>query len=182
MVKIKWIITDNIKDVDLKEFNTEWNGIYGHFELCINNQTVGFWPDRELFPGDENITDWLYELSRMIVQLGNSMECEWELLAMNLCKIVIKKEDMVVISLMYHHRYDDKIIWSEKAAASRKSYYDTTKIIWSEKVTSQELIEELMCAIDKFIVEVQACNADLLDSKIMREISDIRNVLSQTSI
>ena len=40
MVKIKWIITDSINNVDLNEFDTEWDGIYGYFEICINNHFV----------------------------------------------------------------------------------------------------------------------------------------------
>ena len=32
LVKIRWRITDNLAEVDLAEFNTEWNGIYGFFE------------------------------------------------------------------------------------------------------------------------------------------------------
>ena len=33
MVKIKWIITDHIKDVELKDFDTKWDGIIGYYQI-----------------------------------------------------------------------------------------------------------------------------------------------------
>ena len=35
MIKIKWIITDSINDVDLNEFDTEWDGIYGYLKYVL---------------------------------------------------------------------------------------------------------------------------------------------------
>ena len=163
MVKIKWIITDDIKNVSLKEFNTEWDGIYGHFELDINDQTVGYCPDRELFPSewsDEDITDWLYKLSNMILQLHDCDEFEWNLLASNLLKIVIKKEDTLLISLI-HSR---------------------TGIQWSERVTYQEYITELLSAIDRFIEEIRTLNSELLKSKTLTDIVEIRDTLSHSPL
>lgn len=95
MVKIKWRITDDIRNISLKEFNTEVHWIYGYFELDVNDKTVGHCPDKESFPVvlscfEEDITDWLYQLPNMILQLNDCDEYEWNLLDMNLLKMVIK--------------------------------------------------------------------------------------------
>lgn len=166
MVRIKWIITDDIGNVSLKEFNAEWTNIFGYFELDINDQTVGYCPDRELLPderefGDEEITDWLYKLSSMIVQLENRNECEWDLLSLNLAKIVIKKDDVLTISLM--HRFSGEI-W------------------WSEKVTTQEYITELLSAVDRFVEEIRTLNSELLKSKTLTNIIEIRDTLSHSPL
>ena len=79
MVKIEWIITDSIKDVKLKEFDTEWDGIFGYFQICINNHVLGFCPDRELLAGEEGNEDilyWLTKLSDGIIQLNTGQEYE----------------------------------------------------------------------------------------------------------
>ena len=94
MVKIEWIITDSIKDVELKEFDTEWDGIFGYFQICINNHVLGFCPDRELLfgeEGNEDILYWLTKLSDGIIQLNTGQEYEIQLLSMNLAKIILKK-------------------------------------------------------------------------------------------
>ena len=47
MIKIKWIITDNLSNISLDEFDNEWNGIIsGYFELVINQRKEGFCPQR----------------------------------------------------------------------------------------------------------------------------------------
>lgn len=53
MIKIKWIITDNIREVSLEEFNSEWNWIYGYFEMSVNDKIIGFYPNRKLFANEE---------------------------------------------------------------------------------------------------------------------------------
>ena len=98
MVKIEWIITDSIKDVELKEFDTEWDGIFGYFQICINNHVLGFCPDRELLAGEEGNEDilyWLTKLSDGIIQLNTGQEYEIQLLSMNLAKIILKKNKIV---------------------------------------------------------------------------------------
>lgn len=101
MIKITWMITDVIEKVDLKEFDTEWDGIYGYFEICINNQLLGFCPDRELLVGEEGNEDILYWLSKLadgIIQVNAGQQYEIHLLSMNLAKIVLKKNDKLLIS------------------------------------------------------------------------------------
>ena len=159
MVKIKWIITDSIKDVELKEFDTEWDGIFGYFQICINNHVLGFCPDRELLTGEEGNEDilyWLTKLSDGIIQLNAGQEYEIQLLCMNLAKIILKKNDMLLIRFVNTN---------------------TDEVIWSEKMTIQEWHNEVILNIERFIKEVQKNNSILLDSNLMQKLIKIKETL-----
>ena len=159
MVKIEWIITDSIKDVELKEFDTEWDGIFGYFQICINNHVLGFCPDRELLAGEEGNEDilyWLTKLSDGIIQLNTGQEYEIQLLSMNLAKIILKKNDKLLISFVNTN---------------------TDEVIWSEKMTIQEWHNEVILNIERFINEVQKNNSILLDSNLMQKLIKIKETL-----
>ena len=159
MVKIEWIITDSIKDVELKEFDTEWDGIFGYFQICINNHVLGFCPDRELLAGEEGNEDilyWLTKLSDGIIQLNTGQEYEIQLLSMNLAKIILKKNDKLLISFVNTN---------------------TDEVIWSEKMTIQEWHNEVILNIERFIKEVQKNNSILLDSNLMQKLIKIKGPL-----
>lgn len=159
MVKIEWIITDSIKDVELKEFDTEWDGIFGYFQICINNHVLGFCPDRELLAGEEGNEDilyWLTKLSDGIIQLNTGQEYEIQLLSMNLAKIILKKNDKLLISFVNTN---------------------TDEVIWSEKMTIQEWHNEVILNIERFIKEVQKNNSILLDSNLMQKLIKIKETL-----
>ena len=156
MVKIEWIITDSIKDVELKEFDTEWDGIFGYFQICINNHVLGFCPDRELLAGEEGNEDilyWLTKLSDGIIQLNTDQEYEIQLLSMNLAKIILKKKDKLLISFVNTN---------------------TDEVIWSEKMTIQEWHNEVILNIERFIKDVQKNNSILLDSNLMQKLIKIK--------
>ena len=159
MVKIEWIITDSIKDVELKEFDTEWDGIFGYFQICINNHVLGFCPDRELLAGEEGNEDilyWLTKLSDGIIQLNTGQKYEIQLLSMNLAKIILKKNDKLLISFVNTN---------------------TDEVIWSEKMTIQEWHNEVILNIERFIKEVQKNNSILLDSNLMQKLIKIKETL-----
>ena len=159
MVKIEWIITDSIKDVELKEFDTEWDGIFGYFQICINDHVLGFCPDRELLfgeEGNEDILYWLTKLSDGIIQLNTGQEYEIQLLSMNLAKIILKKNDKLLISFVNTN---------------------TDEVIWSEKMTIQEWHNEVILNIERFIKEVQKNNSILLDSNLMQKLIKIKETL-----
>ncbi|MCM1500538.1 MAG: hypothetical protein NC124_18910 [Clostridium sp.] len=156
MVKIKWIITDTLENVDLIEFNTEWKGIYGYFEICVNNRALGFCPDRKLFAGEEGCEDilfWLSELLDGIVQLNAGKEYEMQLLSMNLAKIHLKRN---VISFMNAN---------------------TGEVIWSEKIMIEEWYNEVISNIERFITEVQRVNLTLLDADLIKKLIKTRDTL-----
>ncbi|MBQ5559419.1 MAG: hypothetical protein IIT46_06545 [Lachnospiraceae bacterium] len=159
MVKIKWIITDPINDVDLNEFDTEWNGIYGYFEICINNHVLGFCPDRELLAGEEGNEDilyWLTKLSDGIIQLNVGKEYEIQLLSMNMAKIILKKNDKLLISFVNTN---------------------TDEVIWSEKMTIKEWCNEIILNIERFIKEVQNNNSILLKTNLIQKLVKIKETL-----
>ena len=161
MIKIKWIITDSINDVDLNEFDTEWDGIYGYFEICINNHVLGFCPNRELLAGEEgneNILYWLTKLSDGIIQLNVCQEYEIRLLSMNMAKIILKKNDNLLISFVNTN---------------------TDEVIWSEKMTIKEWCNEIILNIERFIKEVQKNNSILLKANLIQKLVKIKEALVQ---
>lgn len=161
MVKIKQIITDPINDVDLNEFDTEWDGIYGYFEICINNHVLGFCPDRELLAGEEGNEDilyWLTKLSDEIIQLNVGKEYEIQLLSMNMAKIILKKNDKLLISFVNTN---------------------TDEVIWSEKMTIKEWCNEIILNIERFIKEVQNNNSIILKANLIQKLVKIKETLVQ---
>lgn len=164
MVKIEWIITDSIKDVELKEFDTEWDGIFGYFQICINNHVLGFCPDRELLHGEEGNEDilyWLTKLSDGIIQLNAVQEYEIQLLSMNSAKIILKKNDKLLISFVNANM---------------------DEVIWSEKILFAEWYDEVTWNVEKFIKEVQKENAILSDSNLMRKLIKIKETIEYAII
>lgn len=160
MIKIRWMITDVIEKVDLKEFDTEWDGIYGYFEICINNQLLGFCPDRELLVGEEGNEDILYWLSKLadgIIQVNAGQQYEIHLLSMNLAKIVLKKNDKLLISFINSNK---------------------DEVIWSEKIIIQEWYNEVRLNIERFIAEVRNINSDLLDADLIKKLIKMKNILA----
>lgn len=159
MVEIRWIITDSLEDVGLKEFNAEWDGVYGYFEICINNQVLGFCPHRKLLAGEEGNEDILYWLSKLldgIMQLNSRQEYEIQLLSMNLAKIVLKKNDRLLLNFVNA---------------------DTDEVIWSEKIMIQEWCNEVILNIERFIIEVQKTNSVLLEADLIKRLISNKNAL-----
>ena len=144
MVNIKWIITDDIKNIELEEFNKEWNGIYGYFEVQFNNSKLGYCPNRELYPEeefDEEIIDWLIQLSRIITMLDDGQEYRFELLSMNLLDLAIIREKGYKISCINN---------------------ETGELEWQEEVLCKEYNDELKRSISLFIKEIEEKNNKLL--------------------
>lgn len=161
MVKIEWMITDPIKDVELKEFDTEWNGIFGYFQIRMNNHVLGFCPDRELLDGEEGNEDilyWFTKLSDGIIQLNNGQEYEIQLLSMNMAKMILKKNDTLRISLVNTN---------------------TDEVIWSEKVIAQEWQDEVKWNIERFMKEVQEGNSILSGSNLMQKLIKRKETMEQ---
>ena len=164
IVKIRWIITDLLKDVTLEEFNIEWGGIFGYFEICINNQVLGFCPDRKLISGEEGNEDilyWLFKLSDGITRLNDNQEYEIQLLSMNLAKIILKKEEKLVVSFV-------------------KS--DTNEVIWSDRIMIQEWCNEISLNIERFIVEILRVNSVLLNANLIQRLTKVKDILDKKCI
>ncbi len=161
MIKINWIITDDISLVGLKEFNSEWNQIYGYFELCINNHSIGYCPNRQLFKEEEGVEDILYWLSKLtegIICIYNNQAYEIQLLSMNLAKVILKKNDKLAISF---------------------ANSNTNKVIWCEEIDIQEFYNEILNNIHKFILEIQKYNATLLEANLIKNILKSKEILEK---
>ena len=59
---LEWRITDDISNLSVKEFDAEWNGIYGFMQLKIFKY-CGFIPGEDYrLEGDDNIEYYIDEL------------------------------------------------------------------------------------------------------------------------
>lgn len=160
MVKIRWLITDDIKDICLKEFDREWNSIYGYFEICINEKILGFCPDRELLVGEEGNEDILYWLSKLsdgIIQLNAGREYVVQLLSMNLAKVILKKNDKLLISFVNSN---------------------TDDVIWCDEISFQEWCNEVIFNVERFITEVKIINSDLLEADVIKKLIEIKSMIN----
>ncbi len=159
MVKIRWVITDKIEDISADEFNNEWNGILGYFEININNQVLGFCPDRKLLfdeEANEDILYWLLELSEGIIHLVDSQEYEVQLLSMNRAKLILRKEDRLRVSFVISN---------------------TDEVIWSEEVVIQEWLDEIRSNTSEFIDEIMRVNSVLLNTYSIQKLIKIKEKL-----
>lgn len=153
MIKIKWIITDDLCNISLKEFDDEWNGmVYGYFELTVNGVKEGFCPDREISKeedGMEDILYWLSHLSDGFNSVKKGEEYEMILLTMNVYKLVIKMNEKIEMQFI-----------------NKK----TNAIKWKEKVELQEFENELYENIEKFLKFIEEINPELLKSKWIKKL------------
>jgi len=154
MVKMKWVITDNLSEISLGEFENEWNGIIsGYFEIKINQRQEGFCPPKkidEMDDGMEDVLYWLIHLSEGISMIKKGKEYEMLLLTMNLYKIIMRPDEGMWISFV-----------------NRK---DNT-IKWKEKVNIQEFEKELCRNVEKFIQIIGETNPKLLNSKWIKKLN-----------
>ena len=120
---------------------------------------LGFCPDRDLLAGEEGNEDilyWLTKLSDGIIQLNVSQEYEIQLLSMNMAKIILKKNDKLLISFVNAN---------------------TDEVIWHEKMTIKEWCDEIILNIERFIKEVQKNNPILLKANLIQKLLKIKETL-----
>lgn len=148
MIKIKWVITDNLSDITLEEFDNEWNGIIsGYFELTINQNKEGFCPQRKIKEDEEGLEDilyWLNHLLKGVHALKKGEEYEMFLLTMNVYRLVMKLDEGLHISFINNKNNETK---------------------WTEVVSMQEFESELYESIEAFIQFIKKTNPTLMDSK-----------------
>lgn len=147
MISIKWVITDDLSNVTVEEFDYEWNGIIsGYFELVINEKKEGFCPERKIDENEEGIEDilyWLIHLSDGLKKIKKGEKYEMLLLTMNKYKLLIELNSAVEFQFVNE--------W-------------TNEIKWKEVVEMQEFEIELCDNIDGFIKYIRAVNPQLLNS------------------
>ena len=154
MIKMKWVITDNLSGVSLDEFENEWNGIIsGYFEININQSQEGFCPPKKTNKVEEGMEDvlyWLNHLSEGLNMIKKGKEYEMILLTMNLYKIVMRLDDEMCISFV--NKRDNMIKWEER-------------------VDIQEFQNELSENVEKFLQIIRETNPQLLNSKWIKKLS-----------
>lgn len=155
MISIKWIITDDLSNVSVEEFENEWNGIIGgYFEVIVNEQRVGFCPNREILKGEDGLEDvlfWLVEFYRGLKKVKKGETYEMTLLTRNLYKLVLKKSEKVELQYIKE---------------------DTNEADWKEKVEMQEFEQEVKRNIEKFKNKIQHINPQLLTSKWIKKLDN----------
>lgn len=159
MVKIKWLITDNLLDVNIKQLNANGESIYGYFEIQINKHIVGFCPNRKLLAGEEGNEDILYWLSKLsdgIIKLHDTPEYEIELFSMNLAKVVLKKNNKFLFCFVNS---------------------DTNEVIWFEELIREEMYNEIVANIERLVSEIQQVNSVLMQMKSLKELVEIKDII-----
>lgn len=153
MVKMKWIITDDVSNISSEEFDSERNGIVaGYFELIINMHREGFCPQKIINEKEEGLEDILYWLRHLLegcnmVKVGKKYEMI--LLTRNRYKIVMKLDNKMFIYFV------------EKSNNSIK---------WKEEVFIEEFESELRKNIKDFKNYIEQINPNLLKSRWIKNL------------
>ncbi len=148
MFKVFWVITDQITDITSYEFEKDWNGIYGFFEIFINKQELGYCPSTICdMEGDEEILYWINKLYDAKKAIDNNKKFSFLLLSMNLAELCFRKEkEGVIVSLLH-----------------RKTLYSKTKEIeWEEHIAYEEFCKTIDEAVCRFRKEIREKNSALL--------------------
>ena len=90
--------------------------------------------------------------------MNDNQEYEIQLLSMNLAKIILKKEEKLVVSFV-------------------KS--DTNEVIWSDRIMIQEWCNEISLNIERFIVEILRVNSVLLNANLIQRLTKVKDILDK---
>ncbi len=157
MIKMKWIITDDLSDITLEEFENEWNGIVsGYFEFTINQNKEGFCPQRIISEAEEGMEDILYWLNHLLEgvnMIKKDKEYEMFLLTMNRYKLVMRLESCMYISFVE---------------------IKSNEVKWIEKVSMQEFESELYKNIENFLQFIKETNPVLMESRWVKKLISFR--------
>ena len=152
MVKMKWVITDDLSNVSLTEFDYEWNGmIAGFFQLVVNGRKEGIYSERLITSGTmglDEIVHWLSELYNGLNKVKMGEKYEVILLTMNVYKFCLELNEKLEISFVNKQTGEAK---------------------WKESVELQEFEDELYENIEKFLLYLKEINPQLLKSKWIKE-------------
>lgn len=157
MISIKYNITEKFNDYDVKS-NDLWFGIYGGFEMKINDKLFGYYPEEDEFIPEtltEDILYWFTELATCVMELSKNVKYTLQLLPHTMGKIVFLLKDEVVIE-----------------------YYNQNSIFqWKENCDWQQFMEELYINLEGFICNVRKENIRLLEVKEFIEIKTALELL-----
>lgn len=158
---INWKITDDLKNISLSEFNTEYNGIYGYIKLKIGENEIGELPNHISIEGD-------FDISYYIGQLIN-------------CGISFFKNENYSVMLLDSNLAEINVVFSSNVIINFSSS-ETKEIYWSSTITNKELIDEIEYNYKKFSAELIKTNPRILDSFLFKEIESKYNKYKSMSV
>lgn len=146
MFKIYCRITEDLKKTEIDD------PIYGGFELCINTNSVGYCPQRELFPGEEwfeNIQYAILMLSETAYYISKSQSYEIPLLSCNLLRLDFSPKELIEVKCIN---------------------IESEKIEWLENIKYDEFYDEVYRCIEGFLDYIKLHNKKLLKSRMISKI------------
>lgn len=158
MFKIFFKIIDSVKEYKVERIS-KWYGVYGGFEMQINDRIFGYCPKREPFPGEiwsDDILYMLVELADCIMTLANRRTYTLQLLPTTCGKIEFEYNSKLNVRLINE-------INSEQE--------------WEETINIQEFKSEVYNAFSIFIEYIKAHNEKLLDVKEYKTILNTKKYL-----
>ena len=145
MISIKYNITEKFNDYDVKS-NDLWFGIYGGFEMHINDKQFGYCPHNDEFLPEALTEDILY----MLAELAN-------------CMIVLSKKGEYILQLLPHT--EGKLSFKLKDNVIIEYHNQNSIMEWNEKCDWKQFIDELCRNLERFICIVRKENKKLFELK-----------------
>ena len=158
MIQIRWVVTDDISNITLDEFDNAYvyMGICGHFDITVNEHREGMYLKNETEMLDcDGFEDILYWIDNLFCALNTTKNGEdYEMPMLNLVRIKFKfhLEQKLQISCMD---------------------VESNDIEWMEEVEVQEFEEEIQNHRKRLIEYIKKENPELLKSRWLEKLLDV---------
>lgn len=155
MVKLIWRIVEDIKELEVND------PILGGVEFQVNDNVVGYCPQRELFPGEElyEMVSYAVEtLGEAAVYMSRKQKYEILLLSSNLLQLHFNPGELIEIECFHIGRGEAE---------------------WIEKVEYDEFYREIHHNLKDFLAYIKLHNRKLLKSAAIRNIGLYEKELSK---
>ena len=159
MMKLKWIITDELYGITATEYDTEWNGICGFAKMAIDKDEIGWMPEDDLLRPEEGDYDILYILGELLDSI-----------------LVTNKRDKKIIMLLTHNLAEITVERNETDYLICLCNTENNSVIWEHYVACEEFVSVIVDAANSFLDEIQKINADLKKTRDIKRL--IENLYS----
>lgn len=161
-VRIKWMITDDIKNMKRRAFDSELNKICGCFELHIGSHVIGYCPEQKSLAeekGSDDILYWMLELAKGMEYLHSCQGGTYEiqLPGQDASRLILSGNAMLQIELINTNN---------------------NEVVWMEESSFFELYKRVCDSVNKFISEIQLCNYNLSKAKLIQQLIKVQNKFS----